>query len=74
MRLYLKHCNWSVGFMEKVAKKLELTPSQVYKWCWDRNEQEQRQIKMLHEINELPEKIWYVTKVRKNRISKKSRY
>ena len=60
--------------MHKVAEKLELTPSQVYKWCWDRNEQEQRQIKMLHEINELPEKIWYVTHVRKNRISKKSRY
>ena len=38
LRLYLKHNDWSVSFMQKVAVKLELTPSQVYKWCWDRSD------------------------------------
>ena len=48
-------------FMEKVATKLELTPSQVYKWCWDRNEQERKQVEMLLEMKKLPEKVWYIT-------------
>ena len=74
LRLYLKHSQWTISFMHKVAVKLELTPSQVYKWCWDRNDQERRQMIMLRESEVLPDRIWYVTKVRKSsRISKKRR-
>ena len=57
--------------MEKVANKLELTPSQVYKWCWDRQDQERKQMQALREMDELPDKIWYVTKVNKNKIKKR---
>ena len=73
MRLYLKHSNWSNDFMEKVAIKLELTPSQVYKWCWDRNEQEHKQKMFLIETGEMPDRIWYVTQVVKHKKSKKMR-
>ena len=43
MQLYRKNENWSNKFIEKIAEKLGLTSSQVYKWIWDRNEQEKKQ-------------------------------
>ena len=70
MQLYRKNENWSNKFIEKIAEKLQLTSSQVYKWIWDRNEQEKRQRQKLGEMQELPNKIWYVTKVTRKRIQK----
>ena len=49
MRLYLKHDDWSVRFMQKISNKLQLTPSQVYKWRWDRNENENKRIQMIND-------------------------
>ena len=63
MRLYLKREFWSVKFIEQVAIKLKLSTSQVYKWCWDRREQEKRQRLLLEHTDVLPNKIWYVTRV-----------
>ena len=71
MRLYLRTGNtWTHRFMEKIADKIGLSRSQVYKWCWDRAEMEKKQRLALTKMKVLPTRIWYVTKVRRRRINK----
>ena len=73
MKLYRKRDNWSVKFTEKIAAKLGLAPSQVYKWSWDRHEQEKHQLEKLEKMHTLPDKIWHVEKVRIKKTKKISK-
>ena len=43
MQLYRKNEHWTNKFIDKIADKLQLSTSQVYKWIWDRNEREMKQ-------------------------------
>lgn len=58
--------------MNKIAEKLKLKPVQVYKWRWDRHEAEKRQRDKLKHALIMPERVFYITKMRqKNKIRKK---
>ena len=67
LQLYIKKDNWSNKFMERVAAKLKLSAVQVYKWRWDRHEAEKRLRDKFKQTRILPEQVFYITKINRNR-------
>ncbi len=54
-----------------MAKKLDLEPIQIYKWRWERIRAESQQLTKLRSMNMYPDRIFYITKVKRRKLKQK---
>lgn len=63
---YFKNPMWSKIKIRKLAKKLNLKESQIYKWNWDKRQIQERYLMKRIENQDIPDTIFRVIKPSKS--------